>query len=71
MARKTPADPVLQFARDLGCDVEFSKGAMHWRVKYQGRYVGTIASTPSDPRSMLNSRSLIRRNVARIKEGQT
>jgi len=68
MTRKTPAQPVLKFARDLGCDTAYSRGAGHWKITYQGRYVGTVASTPSDPRSMLNARSLIRRNVNRIKE---
>lgn len=68
MTRKTPADPVIAYARTLGCDLEWNKKTSHWRVTYQGRYVGTIPTTPSCPHAMLNARTLIRRNIARITE---
>lgn len=70
MARKSSADHVLEFARDLGCETTMNPRNQHWRVTYQGRYVGTVAATPSDHRSMLNAKSLIRRNIALIRQEQ-
>lgn len=66
-ARNAAARPVLEWARSLGCEAVRARGTQHWRVTYQGRYVGTIAGTPSCPRSMLNAKSFIRRNLAAVK----
>lgn len=71
MVSKRDATDTIAWARnELGCDVTWSPGAGHYRVTYQGRYVGTIGSTPGARRAMLNAKSLIRRNVAKIKGGQ-
>jgi hypothetical protein len=59
---------ITEWARQQGCDVQLSRG--HWRITYQGRLVGAIASSPGDPRAVLNARSFLRRNLAKIKEGQ-
>jgi hypothetical protein len=41
----------------------------HWRVELSdGRFVGTVPSSPSDPRSMANCRSHIRRRLAELRE---
>lgn len=71
MTKKSPAAPLLGWAREQGCDITQNRRDQHWRVHYQGRYVGTIALTPSDHRSMLNAKSLIRRNIALIEQEQT
>lgn len=70
MTRKSPATPLLAWAREQGCDITQNRSDQHWRVTYKGRYVGTIALTPSDHRSMLNAKSLMRRNIAKIEQGQ-
>lgn len=69
MTRRTAADPVLQWAREQGCETTPTARG-HYRVTYQGRFVGTVASTPSDQRSMLNAKSFIRRNVNKIRQEQ-
>ena len=63
-AKNSAAKPVVAWARDLGCEVRQHKS--HWRVTYRGRSVGSIPSTPSDPRSMLNVKTFIRRNVRKL-----
>ena len=73
MSHKRPARAdmkriVIDWAREEGCEVELRGG--HYRITYQGRLVGTVASSPSDSRSILNARSFIRRNLARIREGE-
>lgn len=65
---KTDMKAITEWARQQGCDVQLSRG--HWRITYQGRLVGAIASSPGDPRAVLNARSFLRRNLAKIKEGQ-
>jgi hypothetical protein len=69
VSRRDAADTVT-WARDQGCEATWSNGAGHWKVTYQGRFVGTIGSTPSARRAMLNAKSLIRRNVAKIRQEQ-
>jgi hypothetical protein len=73
MSRSRPAAAdmkrlVIDWATTQGCQAECRKG--HWRITYQGRLVGTIASTPSDSHSILNAKAFIRRNLARIKDTQ-
>jgi len=42
-------------------------GGVHLKVTTaSGRYVGTVPLTPSDWRSLMNSRSLIARNITEI-----
>jgi hypothetical protein len=60
---------VADWVRDQGCEVELSNG--HYRVTYNGRLVGAIASSPSDPRAYLNAKSFIKKNLAKIKEAAT
>jgi hypothetical protein len=57
---------VIEWARRLGCRVALAKSG-HYRVTYRGRLVGTISGTPSDRRSLLNDKSLIRRNLRALK----
>lgn len=42
--------------------VEVELGRKHYRVTLNGRVVGTLASTPSDGRAILNTVSDLRRN---------
>lgn len=66
-ARNAAAIPILAWARDeMGCEAVRTRS--HWKVTYQGRFVGTVPSTPSDSHSLLNARTLIRRNINKIRE---
>jgi len=65
-SRDAAVRPVLDWAREQGCEVTFAHGSKHWRVTYCGRFVGSVPSTPSDRRSTLNAKSFIRRNLARL-----
>jgi hypothetical protein len=65
-ARNAAARPVVEWARGLGCNVEWSRGTQHWKVTYRGEFAGTIAGTPSCPRSMLNAKSFIRRRIRAV-----
>lgn len=60
---------VIDWATAQGCDFELKNG--HYRITYQGRLLGAVASSPSDSRSILNAKSFIRRNLARIKEAES
>jgi hypothetical protein len=49
----------------IGLTVRY--GGVHLKVTTAaGRYVGTVPLTPSDWRSLMNSRSLIARNITEI-----
>ena len=60
---------LIGWARRLGCDVTLARSG-HYRVTLAGRYVGTIAATPSDRRTLLNDRAFIRRRMRALKAGQ-
>lgn len=65
-SRNAAARPLIEWARSIGCEVERTR-SQHWRVRYGGRVVGVIASTPSCPRSMKNARSQILRRIRTVK----
>lgn len=60
--------PILEWARQQGCETTLSNG--HHRITWQGHLIGSIASTPSDPRAMLNAKAFIRRNLNRLQQEQ-
>jgi hypothetical protein len=68
-ARNAAARPLIEWARRLGCDVTLARSG-HCRVTLNGRYVGTIAATPSDRRTLLNDRAHIRRRLCALKAGR-
>ena len=57
---------VLDWAEAEGCEIGLRGG--HYRITYRGRLVGAVAQSPSDHRSILNAKSFLRRNLARLKE---
>lgn len=67
MTGSSRSKPVVEWARRLGCDVSLSRNG-HYKVRYRGRLVAVMASTPSDRRASLNAEKQILRNVKRIKK---
>lgn len=59
---------LIRWARHRGCDVAMARSG-HYRVTLDGRYVGTIAATPSDRRTLLNDRAFIRRRLNAMRAG--
>lgn len=57
---------LIAWAQRLGCQVALARSG-HYRVTHGGRYVGTIAATPSDRRTLLNDRAFIRRRLRALK----
>jgi DNA-binding PadR family transcriptional regulator len=56
--RKDVAD-LLEAATRAGATIE--KGGSHWKVRKDGEVIGTVPSTPSDHRSLLNARAALKR----------
>jgi hypothetical protein len=57
---------LIAWVQRLGCQVARARNG-HYRVTFGGRYVGTIACTPSDRRTPLNDKARIRRSIRAIK----
>lgn len=55
----TDSRELLKRARKLGCEV--IPGGKHLKISYRGRVVATIASTPSDGRTVMNTAHDLRR----------
>lgn len=56
--RKDVAD-LLEAVTRAGGQIE--KGGSHWKVRKDGKVIGTVPSTPSDHRSLLNTRAELKR----------
>jgi hypothetical protein len=65
-ARNAAAHQLVDWARSIGCEVTRTR-SQHWRVRFEGRVVGFIASTPSCPRSLKNSRAQILKHIRALK----
>lgn len=57
----------IQACLDLGCEVVLTRKS-HFKVTYEGKFVGTLAGTPHSEKAGLARLSHIRRNIARIQE---
>jgi hypothetical protein len=58
--KPTNTRELLRWLHDHDCTVEKTRGG-HYRAFYQGRQVGSFASTPSSPTSIINAFTDIRR----------
>lgn len=54
-SRRSEVLRLVRRLEGLGCKCRQSKRNSHWKVYYNGRMISSIASTPSDPRSMQNT----------------
>lgn len=58
---------VIEWARRRGCEVALRKSGHYW-VTFRGQWVGMIAGTPSSPRSPINDKTRISRNLKKLKK---
>ena len=69
--RLTPAAAVLAILEEAGAVIDGIVSKRHAKIKwtFMGvRKMTTVAQTPSDKRTMLNSKALVRRQLREIKE---
>lgn len=69
--RRTPASFVLEILEEAGAVVNGVASKRHAKIKwtYMGvRRMTTVAQTPSDKRTVLNSKALVRRQLREIEE---
>lgn len=51
---------------DIGCSLDSSGKGSHTKVYYRDRYLGVIAKTPSDNRSVANEYHLMRKRIGEV-----
>jgi hypothetical protein len=58
---KREVSELIKELRKLGYDIEPTGNNGHWKVRFEGIYMATLPNSPSDKRTMINVRQLLRR----------